>query len=707
MAVISTAIQDDINATIPNVGALQNALMDKLLRWFQAGGATSNDVQDAERQFLVARGETERDTQDMWEHYLRVTLGLGTLALDDLQKKYWGGAGGGPVGESGFGVADLSTLNLGPATFVRATTAMSFFKPTAPYSIHSGGGAILSTLSLPNNAIPGAFAVIVDAALFDWTAANNVLCSRWGGAGTLQFWFASTGSALSLGCSRDGTAATFPASAAHGFTANSRHKIAADFNPNGDVKFYEQIAGVWTLITATTTTAGVLFQSVADINVGSQGAGGGPSKGKIYSAEIRLGGLAGPIIASMSPSDNLVYPAAATWVSSSPNKETWTINDNTSANPTRIVKGELISVGAGFARHWNDPATGNPMGVLIEGQRTNLALRSQEFGDAAWPKTDITVTSDTALAPDGTFTADLITEGVAGTAGVFQAYTGTANAVQSYSVWVKRNNHDWVFLQIYEAAAPANVVRAFFNLATGAVGSVNNGGTGTLAAGKIEAYPNGWYRVEVSGQVNNAATALSTNIASATADNNIARVNNAARLQWGAQIENTFNFCSTYIPTVAATVTRNNDSLSFTNPGIDARGAVVCEISTLWGANHPTINSAVFGVTAGTSAMFMNNAAAPTHIRANDGTNSPQKSGLNSCQNVTRKRGLSWGALGMNITGDGLAVVNSAYDGTIGSGVPLFLGNHSGLIQPMHGCIKSLKLYAFEPTALQLAAMTG
>jgi len=49
-------INDAIDAAIANIAGDQNALDDKLLRYYRANGATSLDLDDAEREFLFARG---------------------------------------------------------------------------------------------------------------------------------------------------------------------------------------------------------------------------------------------------------------------------------------------------------------------------------------------------------------------------------------------------------------------------------------------------------------------------------------------------------------------------------------------------------------------------------------------------------------------------------------------------------------------------
>jgi hypothetical protein len=72
--------------------------------------------------------------------------------------------------------------------------------------------------------------------------------------------------------------------------------------------------------------------------------------------------------------------------------------------------------------------------LLIEGERTNLALRSNHFGNATWSKTNVTVTDNIGVAPDGNTTADRL-QGT-GTSSIDQTITTIADTYTA-SVWVK------------------------------------------------------------------------------------------------------------------------------------------------------------------------------------------------------------------------------------------------------------------------------
>ena len=82
-----------------------------------------------------------------------------------------------------------------------------------------------------------------------------------------------------------------------------------------------------------------------------------------------------------------------------------------------------------------------------------------------------TITANSIPSPDGYTTADLFTEGLQ----VLQVLTKgsaayTANTPVTFSVYLKRGNTDWVRVTQTGTATPADSVRAWFNLATGAKG---------------------------------------------------------------------------------------------------------------------------------------------------------------------------------------------------------------------------------------------
>jgi hypothetical protein len=77
------------------------------------------------------------------------------------------------------------------------------------------------------------------------------------------------------------------------------------------------------------------------------------------------------------------------------------------------------------------------LGVLIEEQRTNLLLRSEDFTDTgsggSWVLGSNVLAANNVVAPDGELTADRITSANASNQGMYQAVTVTASATYAFS----------------------------------------------------------------------------------------------------------------------------------------------------------------------------------------------------------------------------------------------------------------------------------
>ena len=203
-----------------------------------------------------------------------------------------------------------------------------------------------------------------------------------------------------------------------------------------------------------------------------------------------------------------------------------------------ITGRQLISYARAGSGTYTDSA-----GVL-QTAVTNLLLRSEEFNDASWTKTRSSATANAIAAPDGSLTADKITEDTTPASTHVIAQTGTlisiVGARYTYSVYAKADGRDWLIV------SPGGVWGyAWFNVSTGALGTVVDGGGATTAS--ITSVGNGWYRCVVS------ATAVDTrglqlllsnanNVVSYTGDGT------SGIYLWGAQLEQS-STVGEYIPT--------------------------------------------------------------------------------------------------------------------------------------------------------------
>jgi hypothetical protein len=346
------------------------------------------------------------------------------------------------------------------------------------------------------------------------------------------------------------------------------------------------------------------------------------------------------------------------------------------------------------------------LGYLAEGQRTNLETFSEAFDNAAWTKVDVTITADNTVAPDGQTTADLCTEGVAGTSATTQAVTATADVNHTVSCFFKPGTAQWVRLRII---AGANAVNCWLDIVNGVVGNTTPSGAATFANASIQRYANGWFRCSVTGNVLGGATSISLQFMSA-ASNGAGRLNNATYYAWGAQFENNVSFASSYIPTAGSTVTRNADVLTYPFAGNASatEGTVYAEGSTLWSLD-PVASAILIALTdANGRALYSSSTVPSTSIATFDGTNAASKGALSAMATGVRKRAASYGAAGLLVTGDGASPGTGTFDGSMGGGSGnIGIGCNPVGGSQFFGTLKNVQIYQSQFSAAQLQAITS
>ena len=199
-----------------------------------------------------------------------------------------------------------------------------------------------------------------------------------------------------------------------------------------------------------------------------------------------------------------------------------------------------------------DYSNGTCPSLLVEPQRTNSCLWSEDFSNAAWIKLRLNVTANAITAPNGIATADkLIATAVNGDHTIFQ--TTTTGVAKTLSVYAKAGEYNYVFLGDNNDDNQG----AFFNLSNGTISQ----NTSSYTA-EIEDAGNGWYRCSVSTTswvVGYAVICPSYNGTTVTFTGD----GTSGIYTWGGQIENG-SYATSYIPTTSASVTRNADVISKT-----------------------------------------------------------------------------------------------------------------------------------------------
>jgi hypothetical protein len=206
-----------------------------------------------------------------------------------------------------------------------------------------------------------------------------------------------------------------------------------------------------------------------------------------------------------------------------------------------------------------DYSLGSCPNLLLEPQRTNLLLQSNDFSSSSWQKYAQGVgllpiiTPNYAVSPDGTLNASRVIFNANGTASadrstIRQSTALTINTKYSTSIWVKSATGLPYTIEIYAVYGNTSLLQ------------IN--------------VTNEWVRYEMPNIDSLTTTTGFTNIG--IWNNSIKAINTIADvLIWGAQLE-VGAYPTSYIPTTTASVTRILDSITrnniYTNGLITASG---------------------------------------------------------------------------------------------------------------------------------------
>lgn len=226
--------------------------------------------------------------------------------------------------------------------------------------------------------------------------------------------------------------------------------------------------------------------------------------------------------------------------------------------------GVMQTAASGVPRFDFNPTTLVSLGLLIEEQRTNLQTYSEQFDNAAWTKTNSSITADTIVAPNNTLTGDTFFENTATSTHVItQAFSFVSGTTYTFSIYVKAAQRTALRF-LFPAAAFTSNLTANFDISTGAwrTSSPSPSAGLTLSATSVG---NGWYRISAAAT---ATASVSTTIFiyllnSPSGTGNYTGDGTSGIYIWGAQLE-AGAFPTSYIPTVASQVTRAADVASMT-----------------------------------------------------------------------------------------------------------------------------------------------
>lgn len=228
-------------------------------------------------------------------------------------------------------------------------------------------------------------------------------------------------------------------------------------------------------------------------------------------------------------------------------------------------------------------ASGNVKGLLIEEARTNLVTYSEDFSQSYWSKANSGITSDAAIAPDGTLTGTKLYATAINNyhnLNRFAAYP-IGSSEFTFSVFLKAGESTKARLGIVPVNPNdfSNDASANIDLSAGAIQSA------TRATASITDVGNGWYYCTVASTQVTASSSTDVQAAVILVDDsynqNFTGNGESGIYVWGAQLEEG-SFATSYIPTSGATAARSADiaSIDVDQFGYSKReGSVLVEFS--------------------------------------------------------------------------------------------------------------------------------
>jgi len=172
----------------------------------------------------------------------------------------------------------------------------------------------------------------------------------------------------------------------------------------------------------------------------------------------------------------------------------------------------------------------------------NILTYSQQFA-AGWNSGNVTSTSNAGLAPDGSQTANKLTENTANNRHIINlSRPVAAGALQSpytFSAYAKADTRGNIQLVVKEYQSFVRQASAIFNVSTGTIGSTGGANGATLLYSNIANVGGGWYRCSMTVNLGSTETQIGSEIliANSSSVSSYTGDGTSSIYVWGAQTE--------------------------------------------------------------------------------------------------------------------------------------------------------------------------
>lgn len=337
--------------------------------------------------------------------------------------------------------------------------------------------------------------------------------------------------------------------------------------------------------------------------------------------------------------------------------------------------------------------------ILLENQSTNLIAYSQDFSNAAWTKSGLSIVADATISPDGSLNADKLVEDTSTALHYcLRTFPVTSGVTYTYSIIAKYNGR---LLQLSSSTAfPSSHINYDLQNGTLVIGS-------GAATGTIEKLTNGYYRCTYT-DVANATSAsgliipLLSNSTTAIKNPSYTGDGVSGIFMWGAQLEAS-SYPTSYIPTSGSTVTRaaetlnnagNSDLINSTEGVfyVDVKFANTTSGKYISLSDKTTSNRIIIGFESGLARIY-----APSFVQGFD-------INLDSFQKIA----FSYKTNERKVYLNGLNIYTNTSAYTPPSGLfNLGFNSNGNTVQPFYGRCKTVAVFKEALSDTELACLTS
>jgi hypothetical protein len=298
--------------------------------------------------------------------------------------------------------------------------------------------------------------------------------------------------------------------------------------------------------------------------------------------------------------------------------------------------------------------------LLLEKQSTNVVLNSEDFSNASWLTSNVTLTANQTTSPDGTQNADSLIPNTTNTT-IHRIFESAINSIAtaSYSIFVKPNGYYRVALRECETTGSS----IGFDLLNETIITTYSTGGCTASGGKIENMGNGWYRISGIFSFASATSqrlglyVVSSSWTSGDPESVSWAGNGTSGVYlYGAQMEAS-SYPTSYIPTTSSSATRVADDYSRSLSSI-ASGTAYINITDNVAVGTPgTHLFGPFSITGASLGLYLSR---PNNARLRLWTQA--SANVFQTTETNLKLAMTWDGTNVNVYQNGVKVVtNYAY----------------------------------------------